>query len=209
MRDRADLVGAAGWRAQVRARSRAPRRAIAVDDIEAEQLLLGLGERPVDDQARAALAQRGRRGGRQQPGHRAELAAPGQTAPEPPSACPGSAPRSSSQSQTFSDPLLVVAKDRIEHGRASFRAVRESGGVCRSAAGAASSTSGARQCYRSVPRDNRSRSADATHLSLIDPTPARSGDAASWRSQPAPRPTSGATPFMALSVTAVMPMSPR
>src|SRR3546814_6082786 len=47
----------------------------AVDDVKAEQLLLGLGERPVEHQRLvAALAQRGRRGGRQQAGDGAEPA---------------------------------------------------------------------------------------------------------------------------------------
>src|SRR5262249_46261622 len=47
----------------------------AVDDIEAEQLLLGLSERPVDHQRRLpVLPDRGRDGGRHEPGGRPELA---------------------------------------------------------------------------------------------------------------------------------------
>ena len=49
--DRPDLVGAAGiGLGRDRARSRAPLQRLAIDDVEAEQLLLGLGERPVDHQ---------------------------------------------------------------------------------------------------------------------------------------------------------------
>src|SRR4051812_12430797 len=60
--DRADLIGAAGIGVAELARDLDRVIEIfGVDHIEAEQLLLGLGERPVDHQRRLILAQRGRR----------------------------------------------------------------------------------------------------------------------------------------------------
>ena len=67
------------WPRRARGRSRAPPRASAVDDVEAEQLLLGLGERPVDHERRlAVLAQRRRGRRRHQPGDGPELAGLGE-----------------------------------------------------------------------------------------------------------------------------------
>src|SRR5258708_3288527 len=57
---------------------------LAVDDVEAQKLLLGLGERAVDhDRLLAILAQRGGGGGWQQPRHRAKLALPGKLVQDP------------------------------------------------------------------------------------------------------------------------------
>ena len=76
MGDRADLIGAAGvGLGRGRGRPPAPRRGVAVDDVEAQQLLLGLGEGAVDHQRRvAALAQGGGGGGGQQAGDRPQPA---------------------------------------------------------------------------------------------------------------------------------------
>ena len=49
---------------------------VAIDDVEAEELLLGFGERAIDDERLAAVAQRGGGGRRHQAGDRAELALP-------------------------------------------------------------------------------------------------------------------------------------
>ena len=77
--DRADLIGAAGiGRAEIARDVERLVEVLAVDHIEAEQLFLGLGKGPVDHERRIVLAQRGRRGGRQQPRHRAEPALLGQ-----------------------------------------------------------------------------------------------------------------------------------
>ena len=73
--DGADLVGAAGiGRAKIARDVERLVEVVAVDDVEAEQLLLGLGIGAVDHDRRIVLAQRGRRRRRQQPRHRAEPA---------------------------------------------------------------------------------------------------------------------------------------
>src|SRR5438128_6758520 len=59
--DRADLIGTARVRLTEIARDgKRIVELLALDNVEAEQLLLGLGERPVDHQRRLALAQRSR-----------------------------------------------------------------------------------------------------------------------------------------------------
>ena len=67
-RDGADLIGAAGiGRGQLAGDVQRLVEIVDVDHVEAQQLLLGLGERAVDDQRRLlGLAQGGRGGGRQQ-----------------------------------------------------------------------------------------------------------------------------------------------
>src|SRR6266700_66390 len=71
--DRADFVGPAGIGFAELARDiERLVEILAVDDIKAEQLLLGFGIGAVDHQRRILLAQGGRRRGRQQPRHRAE-----------------------------------------------------------------------------------------------------------------------------------------
>ena len=73
--DRADFIGAAGiGLAEIARDVERLVEILAVDDIEAEQLFLGLGIGAVDHHRRIFLAQRGRRRGRQQPRHRAEPA---------------------------------------------------------------------------------------------------------------------------------------
>src|SRR6202043_2582152 len=60
--DRADLIGAAGIGSSKVARDvERLVEILAIDEIEAEQLLLGLGIGAVDDQGRIVLAQRSRR----------------------------------------------------------------------------------------------------------------------------------------------------
>ena len=77
-RDRADFVGAAGVRRDQLTRDVERFLEIChIDDEEAQQLLLGLGERTVDHQRLALrLAERGGGGGRQQPQRGPELARP-------------------------------------------------------------------------------------------------------------------------------------
>ncbi len=73
--DRADLIGAAGiGLAEIARDGDRLVEVVAVDQIEAEQLFLGLGIGAVEHDRRIFLAQRGRRRGRQQPGDRAEPA---------------------------------------------------------------------------------------------------------------------------------------
>ena len=75
MADGADLIGAAGiGLAEIARDVERLVEVLAVDDIEAEQLLLGFGKGAVQHQRRIVLAQRGRRRGRQQPRDRAEPA---------------------------------------------------------------------------------------------------------------------------------------
>ena len=77
--DGPDLVGAAGiGRAEIARDVDRLIEVLAVDDIEAEQLFLGLGIGAVEHQRRIVLAQRGRSGRRQQPRHRTEPALFGQ-----------------------------------------------------------------------------------------------------------------------------------
>src|SRR5580698_1101842 len=65
--DRANLIGAARiGGAEVARDIDGGIEVLAVDDVEAEQLLLGLSIGTVQHQRRIVLAQRGRRGGRQQ-----------------------------------------------------------------------------------------------------------------------------------------------
>ena len=77
--DRADFIGAAGiGRAEIARDVERLVEILAVDDVEAEQLFLGLGIGAVDHDRRIVLAQRGRRRRRQQPRDRAEPALLGQ-----------------------------------------------------------------------------------------------------------------------------------
>ena len=77
--DRTDFIGAAGiGLAEIARDVERLVEILAVDDIEAEQLFLGLGIGAVEHDRRIVLAQRGRRGRRQQPRHRAEPALLGQ-----------------------------------------------------------------------------------------------------------------------------------
>src|SRR5262249_31796399 len=86
----------------------------AIDDIEAEELLLGLGERAVDHQGPvASLAQGGGGGGRQEAGDGAEAAL------LRPLLLGGDEPADDGVILLLApgadDILLIVAKDRIEH----------------------------------------------------------------------------------------------
>ncbi len=74
--DRTDLVGAARiGRGELTREPEGLIERLAIDDVEAEQLLLGLGKRAIDDEWRVlVLAQRRGRRRRHQPRHRPELA---------------------------------------------------------------------------------------------------------------------------------------
>ena len=79
MADRADLIGAAGiGLAEVARDFERFIEVLAIDDVEAEQLLLGLGKGTVQHQRRIVLAQRGGGGRGQKPRDRAEPALLGQ-----------------------------------------------------------------------------------------------------------------------------------
>ena len=78
--DGPDLVGAAGiGRAEIARDVDRLVEIVAVDEVEPEQLLLGLGIGTVEHDRRIVLAQRGRRCRRQQPRHRPEPALFGQS----------------------------------------------------------------------------------------------------------------------------------
>ena len=99
----------------------------AVDDIEAQELLLGLGEGPVDHQRRlAVLAQRGGRGGGQEPGDGAEAALLGQLLLHHgelghDGIVLGLGPGAD-------DVFAVVAEDGVEHGGAFLLQSEDEGG---------------------------------------------------------------------------------
>ena len=128
-RDRADLVGAAGIGRGEFARDIQRLVQIGdVDHIEAEQLLLRLGERAVDHQRRVLrLAQRGGRGGGQQAQRRPELARLGQPLLH------DAEPRHDGGVLLLApgpdDVLVVVAEDGVEHADRS-PGVPQDAGVC-------------------------------------------------------------------------------